>query len=138
MRKRELIDEIIKLQREHKTNKEIAHILKKHRNTISTYVNWLRKNQHFENIDILNRIDSRLNEELEQMTVKNLLAYRYQLVPRQFEGNMKEDITCISVSALFRDDLRENFTDDAAVIAERIKREQSKEIPDQAATDLPD
>jgi len=79
------------------TNLELAFKLKLHRNTISKYRKYIRQTYYKTPQEIVNKIDSRLDEELEAMSHFALLTYRAQLVPKkaeittEFKGEVKTE-----------------------------------------------
>jgi len=70
MQKQEIINAILTLTRQkpRMTNKELSLDLKLHRNTISKYRKFIRQNYYKTPQEIVNKIDSRLDEELEAMS----------------------------------------------------------------------
>jgi hypothetical protein len=72
------------------TNNDLAEKYGVHRNRISKYRNILRKRQLRESLEIVNKIDSILEDHLADMEDRDLITYRKQLIPQQIE--MKADI----------------------------------------------
>ena len=95
VRKNEIVDTILKLTREKPkiTNNELSLTLMLHRNTISKYRKYIRKTYYKTPQEIVNKIDSRLDEELETMNHTALLSYRSQLVPKKTEVNETVNVT---------------------------------------------
>ena len=87
MQKQEIIDAILLQMRKNPktTNRELSLALKLHRNTISKYRKYIRRNYYKTPEEIVNKIDSRLEDELEAMSHFALLTYRAQLVPKKVE-----------------------------------------------------
>jgi len=94
MQKEEIIDAIlVELRKTPKiTNRELSLNLKLHRNTISKYRKYIRQNYYKTPEEIVNKIDQRLDEDLETMTHATLLTYRGQLVPKKIEAQSVEEI----------------------------------------------
>jgi len=100
MQKDEIIDAILVTIRQNPkiTNQQLALQLKLHRNTISKYRKYIRQNYYKTPEEIVNKIDSRLEDELEAMSHFALLTYRAQLVPRKAEITSTEEIREIKIS----------------------------------------
>jgi len=81
----ELLGTILELLRQGKTNKEIAVLTLKHRNTVSKYVNYLRQNVVYDFPLIINEILSKLQTRVEQMTDHDLIAFLDKLLPDKIE-----------------------------------------------------
>jgi len=91
MRNSELTDQILTLTREGKTQKEIAITLHKHRNTVSRHINYIRQNIIKTPEEIVNKIDDKLNQELNGMTHHDLIAYRRVLLPQQIDVSSQHE-----------------------------------------------
>jgi hypothetical protein len=85
MQKPELLDRILELKRQRQSNKQIALQLQCHRNTVCKYVKYIRANLVKTSEEIVNKIDDKLEDELERMSHKDLIAYRRALVPERIE-----------------------------------------------------
>jgi len=93
VQKPEIIDKILALKRRNPTiqNKELALQLRCHRNTISKYVKYIRKNYVKTPEEIVNKIDDKLDEELEGMTHRDLIQYRRSVTPTKIEAHSIEE-----------------------------------------------
>jgi len=104
MQKHEIVDSILSLTRKNPkiTNRELSLALKLHRNTISKYRKYIRQTYYKTPQEIVNKIDSRLDEELEAMSHFALLTYRSQLVPKKTEvkTEIKKRIEHVNITAL--------------------------------------
>jgi len=127
MQKEEIIDAILtELRKNPKiTNLQLAFILKLHRNTVSKYRKFTRENYYKTPQEIVNKIDSRLDDELEAMSHFALLAYRSQLVPKKME--VKEEITeAVKVEidlSVYSDDEKSILDKAARILDSKSKRE---------------
>lgn len=95
MQKTEIIDAILNYKREAPaiTNKQLAFKLGLHRNTITKYVKYIRDNIIKTPEEIVNKIDHKLENELEELSHKNLIAYRRALKPAPQHIEAKGDFT---------------------------------------------
>ena len=105
VQKNEIIDAmLVELRKEPRiTNKKLAFKIKVHRNTISKYRKFIRKNYYKTPQETVNKIDSRLDEELEAMSHFALLMYRSQLVPKktEFKGEITKKVdVSVDIKAL--------------------------------------
>ena len=90
--KKERINDILNLMRQRKTNIEMADILQCHPNTISKYVNYIRNNLVRDPSEIVNKIDDKLDEEMEAMTHRNLISYRKAVTPTRIEQKSETEL----------------------------------------------
>lgn len=88
---RDLLHQVLELMRAKKKQVEMAEITGKHRNTIWKYVKHIRSKQVYEDNLIINKIDNRLSDEIDTMSIPSLLSWRSQLVPKRIEST--SDIT---------------------------------------------
>jgi len=97
----EVTHRILKLLREGKTQVKIASIVSRHPNTITNHVKWLRAHQLYGDEETLNKIDDRLNDELNNMSIPSLLSWRGQLVPKRIESTseltVKKEVSSVDV-----------------------------------------
>ena len=97
----EITHQILKYLRQGKTNNDIASLVNRHRNTITAHIKWLRKHQIYGDEETLNKIDDRLNNEINSMSVTALLSWRGQLVPKRIESKsdiiVKKEVPTIDV-----------------------------------------
>jgi hypothetical protein len=77
---------VLKLLRQDKNITEIASLTGRHPNTVSKYVEYIRVNYIRDPQEIVNKIDDKLNEELEGMTNYELIAYRKAITPQKIES----------------------------------------------------
>jgi len=95
----EFIHVVLKWLRKGKKQREIAELTGRHYNTIYKYVKYIRTNLVRSPEETVNKIDSRLDEELEQMTHHDLIAWRRAITPQkieaqtEFKGEMKKEYT---------------------------------------------
>lgn len=85
VQKDEVVEAILQLKRKNPraTNKEMAIQLRCHRNTISKYLNYIRRTYIKTPEEMTNLIDNRLEEEINDMHVRDLISLRNQLVPKE-------------------------------------------------------
>jgi len=109
MQKNEIIDAILTETRKNPkiTNNELSLKLLLHRNTISKYRKYIRQTFHKTPQEIVNKIDSRLDEELNGMSHTTILTYRGQLVPKKIEAQTEhhevhEDVKRLEIVQLMK------------------------------------
>jgi len=131
IQKQEIIDTIlIEMRKNPKiTNLQLSMKLKLHRHTISKYRKFIRQNYYKTPQETVNKIDSRLDEELEAMSHFALLMYRGQLVPKKAE--IKTEITTEikqELSVKF-DEMPEDEREFCRKIARRYIKTNNQERP---------
>jgi len=85
VRNEELTLQILGLLRKGKTQKQISFKLRKHRNTIYRHVKRIREQKLYHVEEIVNKIDNKLTDELDEMIHRDLIAYRRILAPPQID-----------------------------------------------------
>jgi len=72
--------------REGKSNKQISFETRRHRNTVSRYVNYIQRNNVYDFQQIANEIIDTLHSRLDAMTDKDLIAFLSRMIPQKFES----------------------------------------------------
>lgn len=133
VQKQEIIDAIlVEMRKKPKiTNMELSINLKLHRHTISKYRKYIRQNYYKTPEEIVNKIDSRLEDELEAMSHFALLTYRAQLVPRKAEIRSTQEIherREISIDLSLYTDDEKSILDKAARLLDRKSKGKSESL----------
>lgn len=111
----EYIKTVLGLLRQNKKIVEIAELTNRHRNTVGRYVRYIRENLVRPPQEIVNKIDDKLQEELENMTNYELIAYRKAITPQKIESKSETKI----VHTREKLDIRE-WTEDERNYIQRI------------------
>ena len=122
----EIIDAMLVLLRKKPkiTNKEISLNLRLHRNTVSKYRKIIRQTYYKTPEEIVNKIDSKLEEDLEAMVHRDLIAYRRVITPQKIEA--KTEIREIKLLWEIKDEhTHTKDTVSATQRAAELSREQS-------------
>ena len=93
MRNQEYTATVLQMLREGKTEKQIAIDTRKHRNTVSRHVNWLRKNFAIDPQLLTNEVLSKLRERIENMEDRDLVRFLAVLLPQKIESSTSGKIT---------------------------------------------
>ncbi len=92
MLKPEYKETVLQLLREGKTEREIAVLTKRHKNTVTRYVKSLRQDYHIDFTLLQNELLSELQKRISAMTDRDLIHFLACLLPQKIENTQTGEI----------------------------------------------